>query len=82
MAIKSRKHAPTRFNQHIGAALAVMLLPVAAQAADPAGQSAPASQQTLNEIKVVGSKENDFKAEKPRRRNTRKISSTQRKPSS
>ncbi|EZP37664.1 catecholate siderophore receptor Fiu [Janthinobacterium lividum] len=64
MAIKSRKHAPTRFNQHIGAALAVMLLPVAAQAADPAGQSAPASQQTLNEIKVVGSKENDFKAEK------------------
>ena len=64
MAIKSRKHAPSRFNQHIGAALAVMLLPVAAQAADPAGQSAPASQQTLNEIKVVGSKENDFKAEK------------------
>lgn len=64
MAIKSRKHAATRFNQHIGAALAVMLLPVAAQAADPAGQSAPASQQTLNEIKVVGSKENDFKAEK------------------
>ncbi|MGK5080247.1 catecholate siderophore receptor Fiu [Janthinobacterium sp. HLX7-2] len=64
MAIKSRKHAPSRFNQHLGAALAVMLLPVAAQAADPAGQSAPASQQTLNEIKVVGSKENDFKAEK------------------
>ena len=64
MAIKSRKHAPSRFNQHVGAALAVMLLPVAAQAADPAGQSAPASQQTLNEIKVVGSKENDFKAEK------------------
>ena len=64
MAIKSRKHAPTRFNQHIGAALAVMLLPVAAQAADPAGQSAAASQQTLNEVKVVGSKENDFKAEK------------------
>lgn len=64
MAIKSRKHAPTRFNQHIGAALAVMLLPVAAQAADPAGQSAPASQQTLNEVKVIGSKENDFKAEK------------------
>ncbi|MBG6222491.1 MULTISPECIES: catecholate siderophore receptor Fiu [unclassified Janthinobacterium] len=64
MAIKSRKNAPTRFNQHLGAALAVMLLPVAAQAADPAGQSAPAAQQTLNEIKVVGSKENDFKAEK------------------
>lgn len=64
MAIKSRKHAPSRFNQHVGAALAVMLLPVAAQAADPAGQSAPASQQTLNEIKVVSAKENDFKAEK------------------
>lgn len=64
MAIKSRKHVQSRFNQHIGAALAVMLLPVAAQAADPAGQSAPASQQMLNEVKVIGSKENDFKAEK------------------
>ena len=59
MAIKSRKHAPSRFNQHVGAALAVMLLPVAAQAA---GQSA--SQQTLNEVKVIGTQENDFKADK------------------
>ncbi|KAB8041252.1 catecholate siderophore receptor Fiu [Janthinobacterium aquaticum] len=59
MAIKSRKHAPSRFNQHVGAALAVMLLPVAAQAA---GQNA--SQQTLNEVKVIGTQENDFKADK------------------
>src|SRR5450830_1648139 len=71
MAIKSRKHVSSRFNQQIGAALAVMLLPVAAHAADaanpatdPAGQAAPASQQTLSEIKVVSAKENDFKAEK------------------
>src|SRR5476649_156895 len=68
MAIKSRKHVSSRFNQQIGAALAVMLLPVAAHAADaaadPAGQAAPASQQTLSEIKVVSVKENDFKAEK------------------
>lgn len=64
MAIKSRKHAQSRFNQHVGAALAVMLLPVAAQAADPAGQSAPASQQMLNEVTVVGTQENDFKADK------------------
>lgn len=64
MAIKSRKHVQSRFNQHVGAALAVMLLPVAAQAADPAGQSAPASQQMLNEVTVVGAKENDFKADK------------------
>jgi len=70
MAIKSRKHVSSRFNQQIGAALAVMLLPVAAHAADaanaadPAGQAAPSSQQTLNEVKVVGAVENDFKAEK------------------
>lgn len=68
MAIKSRKHIASRFNQQVGAALAVMLLPVAAHAADPAadpaGQAAPASQQTLNEVKVVGAAENDFKAEK------------------
>ncbi|MGK5027113.1 catecholate siderophore receptor Fiu [Janthinobacterium sp. RB2R34] len=64
MAIKSRKHVQSRFNQHVGAALAMMLLPVAAQAADPAGQSAQASQQMLNEVTVVGTKENDFKADK------------------
>ncbi len=64
MAIKSRKHVQSRFNQHVGAALAVMLLPVAAQAADPAGQSAPASQQMLKEVTVVGTQENDFKADK------------------
>ena len=64
MAIKSRKHVQSRFNQHVGAALAVMLLPVAAQAADPAGQSAPASQQMLKEVTIVGTQENDFKADK------------------
>ncbi len=32
--IKSRKHAPSRFNQHVSAALATMLLPIAAGAAE------------------------------------------------
>jgi catecholate siderophore receptor len=65
--IKSRKHAQSRFNQQMGAALAVMLLPVAAHAAT-ADAAAPVvvagSNQTLQEIKVEGSRENDFKADK------------------
>ncbi|WP_394780550.1 catecholate siderophore receptor Fiu [Undibacterium sp.] len=68
--IKSRKHTHSRFNQHVSTALAVMLLPVAAQAADQAAATvttsatAAAAGQTLQEVKVVGSKENDFKADK------------------
>ena len=67
--IKSRKHAQSRFNQHMSTALAVMLLPVVAQAAEqgavaPTVSAAAASTQTLHEVKVHGSKENDFKADK------------------
>jgi catecholate siderophore receptor len=57
--IKSRKHAQSRFNQHVGAALAVMLLPVAAQA-----QTQPATPQTLSEVKVQGAAEETFKADR------------------
>lgn len=55
--ITSRKHAQSRFTHHMSTALAVMLLPVAAQAA-------PSANQTLQEIKVVESAESPFKAEK------------------
>ncbi|MDC8758100.1 catecholate siderophore receptor Fiu [Janthinobacterium fluminis] len=58
--IKSRKHTQSRFNQHVSTALAAMLLPVAAHAAD-----APAKPQALQEVTVVGNKtSNDFKADK------------------
>ena len=69
--IKSRKHAQSRFNQHMSAALAVMLLPVAAHAADATNAAAPAepvvvagAQQTLAEVKVQGTAENAFKADR------------------
>ncbi|MGV7208378.1 catecholate siderophore receptor Fiu [Oxalobacteraceae bacterium A2-2] len=63
--IKSRKHAPTRFNQSMSAALAAMLLPVAAQAAPDAQPQAPAAApQTLQEVQVQASRENEFKAER------------------
>jgi catecholate siderophore receptor len=52
----------------MSAALAVMLLPVAAHAADTVNGAAvdpvAAGQQTLQEVKVQGSRDNDFKAEK------------------
>ena len=56
--ITSRKYAQSRFNQHVGAALATMLLPAAALA-----QTTPAP-QTMAEVKIVGSAENDFKADR------------------
>ena len=64
--IKSRKHAPLSMTQHVGTALAAMLLPVAAHAAEaaPAPAATAQSGQTLQEVKVVGAKENDFKADK------------------
>jgi catecholate siderophore receptor len=63
--IKSRKHAQTRFHQHMSAALAAMLLPVAAHAADAAPDAADqAKPQTLQEVQVNASRENDFKAER------------------
>lgn len=55
--ITSRKHAPSRFTHHVGGALALMLLPVAAQGAEPVAQ-------TLQEVTVTAAKENDFKAER------------------
>jgi catecholate siderophore receptor len=64
--IKSRKHAQSRFNQHMSAALAAMLLPVAAHAvaADDAQAQSPATPQTLSEVKVQGAAEETFKADK------------------
>ncbi|WP_432380838.1 catecholate siderophore receptor Fiu [Duganella sp. P38] len=64
--IKSRKHAQTRFNQHMSAALAAMLLPVAAHAAEAAAapEADQAKPQTLKEVQVNASRENDFKAER------------------
>jgi catecholate siderophore receptor len=64
--IKSRKHAQSRFNQHMSAALAVMLLPVAAHAADAAAAEpvvVAGAQQTLAEVKVQGTAEG-IKADK------------------
>lgn len=55
--IKSRKHASTRFHLHISSALAVLLAPLAAQAADP-------GPQTLQELTVTASQDHPFKAEK------------------
>ena len=60
--IISRKHAQSRFHQHMSTALALMLLPVAAQAADAPAK--PATSATLQEIKIVGEKEKEFKADK------------------
>jgi catecholate siderophore receptor len=61
--IKSRKHAQSRFNQHMSAALAALLVPVAAHAAADAPQA-----KTLPEVQVVSKSGedsgNDFKAER------------------
>lgn len=64
--IKNRKHAPSRFNQHMSTVLSVMLLPIAAQTANAGEADVPvkANNQTLQEIKVTGSNENEFKADK------------------
>lgn len=61
--IKSRKHAQSRFNQHMSAALAALLVPVAAHAAADAPQA-----KTLPEVQVISKTGeeagNDFKAER------------------
>ena len=62
--IKSSKHAPSRFHQHMSTALAVMLLPVAAHAADTPAVVAAAAAQTLQEVKVVSDADTGFKADK------------------
>jgi catecholate siderophore receptor len=59
--ITSRKHAKSHFNQQVGAALAAMLLPLAAHAGDDEQQKGP---QTLQEVKIVGSAGNGFRAER------------------
>lgn len=61
--IKSRKHAQSRFNQHMSAALAAMLLPVAAHAVAAADEQAQ-TPQTLSEVKVQGAAEDTFKADR------------------
>ncbi|MGZ8294158.1 MAG: catecholate siderophore receptor Fiu [Telluria sp.] len=63
MAIKSRKHAQNRFNLQVNATLAAMLLPVMAHAAEAA--PAPVDQtRTMQQVNVIGTNENDFKADK------------------
>lgn len=61
--IKSRKHAQSRFNLHMSAALAAMLLPVAAHAVAAADEQAQ-TPQTLSEVKVQGAAEDTFKADR------------------
>ena len=62
--IKSCKHAPSRFNQHVSAALATMLLPLAAGAADAPQVHDDAATTPVSKVEVVGKTENDFKAER------------------
>jgi len=69
MAIKSRKHATPAFTP-MNTLLAAMLLPMAAtgaaHAADApqAAAAAAAAPATLQEVRVEGAKENDFKADR------------------
>jgi len=70
--IKSRKHAATRFNPQMSAAIAAMLLPLASGAvhaapAAPAAPEAPASiaaDEPVSKVVIVGNTNNDFKAER------------------
>jgi catecholate siderophore receptor len=69
--IKSRKHAATRFNPHMSAAIAAMLLPLAGGAhaalAAPEAPAAPAnvaSDEPVSKVVIVGNTNNDFKAER------------------
>jgi catecholate siderophore receptor len=67
MAIKSRKHATPGYSQ-MSTVLAAMLLPVAAAHAADAADAAPAVETavvgTLQEVRVEGARENDFKADR------------------
>lgn len=65
MAIKSRKHATPAFTP-MNTLLAAMLLPMAATGVAHAaeGQAADKPVGTMQEVRVEGSKENDFKADK------------------
>jgi len=65
-AIKSRKHGHSRFQQQMSAALATMLLPLAAQAADTTPPALDdATTGPVSRVEVAGKTENDFKAERP-----------------
>ena len=69
MAITSRKHAPNRINQQMSAALATLLLPVASYAAGAdqgidGEPSATAASGMMAEVRIEGSRVNDFKAER------------------
>lgn len=60
-SISSRKHAQSRFSQHVGTALAAMLLPLAAHAGDEEQKQNP---QTMQEVKIVGRADKGFRAER------------------
>jgi catecholate siderophore receptor len=63
--ITSRKHAPTRLQHHLNAALATMLLPLAAQAGEAASPAPDdAASAPVSTVEVVGHQENAFKAER------------------
>ena len=62
--IKSRKHTQSRINQHMSAALAIMLLPVAAHAADAPAKAPAKTAQTLPEVTVSGQADAPYKVEK------------------
>jgi len=63
--IKSRKHAPSRFQHNMSTALATMLLPLAAQAGEAAAPAMDdAASMPVSKVEVVGRQENDFKAER------------------
>jgi catecholate siderophore receptor len=66
MAIISRKHAPSRLNQQVGAALATLLLPLASHAATDAvaDAEAPGAALATSTVVIEGSRGNDFKAER------------------
>ena len=63
-AIKSRKHGHSRFQQQMSAALATMLLPLAAQAADTVPPAPDEVTGPVSKVEIVGKTENDFKAER------------------
>ena len=63
-SIKSRKHNANKFQQHISAALATMLLPIAAGASEAAPAPDDAASAPVSTVQVTGRQENDFKAER------------------
>lgn len=60
--IKSRKHSTHRFTP-MSAALAAILLPVVAQAAEPDAVTPADGSAVMQEVRIEGSRGNDFKAD-------------------